>query len=427
MRVGRVEAFAVRYPEPNNDGKIRALTLVRVETDDGLVGWGEAITGGQETSLAVAFVVERRLAPDGPGQRPAGRGGRLELDLRDATFWDGNGGLVTFGISALDMALWDIAGKAAGVPLYRPPRRQAARPPPGVRLRPSSPRTTSTAIGLEFRGFVADGYRYVKGGWGHDLSDRLRQRRAARPGDRPRRARRRSGPDVHMIVDVAALMGWDASHAIRMCRAIDDDVRLLLVRGSAGRAGSRRLPAPPRRRGHSHLHRGKGLARGALPGPHRIPGDRRHHDRPRPGGGRDRRPGGSSRWRPRPARAWNAHSWSSALNTAAALHLAVAASNTLLFELKPVPSPDAARARDAPHRARRTAGSRRPRGRGSGVERGRGSRAALPVPRGRPGPLSAAGRDGVPGVEWRRRRPASTSPRHRTSRPRHRAASGEGA
>jgi len=37
--------------------------------------------------------------------------------------------------------------------------------------------------------------------------------------------------------------------------------------------------------------------------------------------------------------AWNAHSWSSALNTAASLHLAAAAPNTLLFELKPVPSP----------------------------------------------------------------------------------------
>ena len=36
---------------------------------------------------------------------------------------------------------------------------------------------------------------------------------------------------------------------------------------------------------------------------------------------------------------WNAHSWSSALNTAAALHLAVAASNTLIIELKPLPSP----------------------------------------------------------------------------------------
>jgi L-alanine-DL-glutamate epimerase-like enolase superfamily enzyme len=118
MRVERIEAFAVRYPEPNNDGKIRSLTLTRVETGDGLVGWGEASTGGQEASLAVAFVVERRLAPLVLGADPrnvVGIWGRL----RDATYWDGNGGLVTFGISALDMALWDLAGKAAGAPLDR--------------------------------------------------------------------------------------------------------------------------------------------------------------------------------------------------------------------------------------------------------------------------------------------------------------------
>jgi L-alanine-DL-glutamate epimerase-like enolase superfamily enzyme len=94
MRVGRVEAFAVRYPEPNNDGRIRALTLVRVETDAGLVGWGEAITGGQETSLAVAFVVERRLAPLVVGHDPRNVAG-VWSRLRDATYWDGNGGLVT--------------------------------------------------------------------------------------------------------------------------------------------------------------------------------------------------------------------------------------------------------------------------------------------------------------------------------------------
>ena len=146
MRVGRVEAFAVRYPEPNNDGKIRALTLVRIETEDGLVGWGEAITGGQEASLAVAFVVERRLAPLVVGGDPRDVAG-LWSRLRDATYWDGNGGLVTFGISAIDMALWDIAGKAAGLPLYRLLGGQAAGPAPRLRLAPSSPPTTSTASG----------------------------------------------------------------------------------------------------------------------------------------------------------------------------------------------------------------------------------------------------------------------------------------
>ena len=105
MTIARIEAFPVRYPEPNNDGKIRALTLVRIEADDGRTGWGEAITGGQETSLAVAFVVERRLAPLLIGQDPTDVVG-LWRRMRDATYWDGNGGLVTFGISALDMALF---------------------------------------------------------------------------------------------------------------------------------------------------------------------------------------------------------------------------------------------------------------------------------------------------------------------------------
>ena len=73
MKIARIEAFPVRYPEPNNNGKIRSLTLVRVESDDGAVGWGEAISGAQETSLAVKFIVERRLAPLLVGRGRTGR------------------------------------------------------------------------------------------------------------------------------------------------------------------------------------------------------------------------------------------------------------------------------------------------------------------------------------------------------------------
>ena len=335
MRVGRVEAFAVRYPEPNNDGKIRALTLVRVETDDGLVGWGEAITGGQEASLAVAFVVERRLAPLVVGGDPRDVTG-LWSRLRDATYWDGNGGLVTFGISAIDMALWDIAGKAAGVPLYRLL---------GGKRRDRLPACASTIfatddldrIGREFRGFVAEGYRYVKGGWGHDLSiafgsDERRDRAIARA------VRDAVGPDVHMIVDVAALMGWDASHAIRMCRAIDGDVGLFwfedpLVEHDLD--GYRRLHAAV----DTRICTGeKGWHAAHYRSSHRVRRDRRHHDRSGPGGGRDgslagHRDGGGGR--PRLERAL----LEQRAQHRGPLHLAVAASNTLLFELKPVPSP----------------------------------------------------------------------------------------
>jgi galactonate dehydratase len=66
----------------------------------------------------VAFVVERRLAPIVLGRDPRDVAGAWAA-LRDATYWDGNGGIVSFGISAIDMALWDIAGKLWNAPVYR--------------------------------------------------------------------------------------------------------------------------------------------------------------------------------------------------------------------------------------------------------------------------------------------------------------------
>ena len=335
MKIGRVEAFAVRYPEPNNDGKMRALTLVRVETDDGLVGWGEAITGGQETSLATAFVVERRLAPLLLGRDPRDVVGAWQ-QMRDATYWDGNGGLVTFGISALDMALWDIAGKAAGVPLYQLL---------GGRRRERVPACASTIfatgdldrIGREFAAFVAQGYRFVKGGWGHDLAiafgrDERRDLAVAR------QVRAAIGPDVEMIVDVVALAGWDSAHAIRMCRVLDDACRLYWLEDPLPEQdidGYRRLHAAVGTRictGEKGWHAAhyKALIESAAVDVIMVD----------PG----KAEGITGSWRiiemaAAAGLSWNAHSWSSALNTAAALHLAVAASNTLVFELKPLPSP----------------------------------------------------------------------------------------
>ena len=126
-KIARIDAFPVRYPEPNNDGKIRSLTLVRIEADDGQTGWGEAITGAQEASLAVKLIAERRLAPllleNDPTDVP-----RLWSRMRDATYWDGNGGIVTFAISALDMALWDLKGRIEGRSLSEMLGGQYARP-----------------------------------------------------------------------------------------------------------------------------------------------------------------------------------------------------------------------------------------------------------------------------------------------------------
>src|SRR5258708_1869963 len=131
--VARVEAFALRYPEPNNNNKIRHLTLVRLETAGGAVGWGEAITGSEDAALAMKVIVDRGFAGRLIGRDPRDVEA-VWAEFRETTYWAGNGGIVTFAISAIDMALWDLAGRIAGLPVHPllggKPRDPLPPPPP---------------------------------------------------------------------------------------------------------------------------------------------------------------------------------------------------------------------------------------------------------------------------------------------------------
>ena len=335
MKIDRIDTHTVRYPEPNNNGNIRSLCLVRIETDDGLVGWGEAISGAPVVSVSVAYIVRQRLAPMIMGRDARDVAGAWQA-MRDATFWDGNGGIVTFGISAIDMALWDIAGKAAGQPLYAllGGRRQERLPACASTIFATD---DLDRIRDEYRGFVEQGYRFVKGGWGHDLSlafglDEDRDKAVART------VREAIGDDIEMIVDVVANAGWDSSHAVKMCRAIDDEVGLywfedLLTEQDID--GWKRLHAAVDTRictgekGWHAAHFKTLIESGAVDVIMVDPG---------------KAEGITGTWNiinmaAAAGLSWNAHSWSSALNTAAALHMSAAAPNTLIFEVKPVPSP----------------------------------------------------------------------------------------
>jgi L-alanine-DL-glutamate epimerase-like enolase superfamily enzyme len=335
MNIARVQAFPVRYPEPNNDGRIRSLCLVRIETDDGVVGWGEAITGAQEVSLATAFLVEHRLATIVVGRDPGDVAGAWQA-MRDATFWDGNGGIITFGISAIDIALWDVAGRIAGRPIHALLSDRAPTPLPACA---STILATGDLdrIAEEFSGFVAQGFPMVKGGWGHDLSIAF-GKEEARDLAVGRAVRAAVGPDVPVILDVVALAGWDADRAIRTCRALDDEVGLYWFEDPLPEqdvAGYQALRAAVSTRictgekGWHEVHYRTLIDSGALDVIMLDPA---------------KAEGITGSWRVIRAAAaaglaWNAHAWSSALDTAASLHLAAATDNTLLMELKPVPSP----------------------------------------------------------------------------------------
>ena len=96
----------------------RSATLVEVVTDSGLVGWGEAFAQGLEPPEIAATVIDKALRPLVEGANP------LDVEvlwhrMYHATRDYGRKGSVMSAISAVDIALWDLAGKHYGVPIHQ--------------------------------------------------------------------------------------------------------------------------------------------------------------------------------------------------------------------------------------------------------------------------------------------------------------------
>jgi D-galactarolactone cycloisomerase len=96
----------------------RCATIVEIETSDGVVGWGEAFAQGLEPPQIAAAVVEHALAPLLAGE-DAFATEVLWHRMYHATRDFGRKGTVIAAISAVDVALWDLVGKAYGQPVHR--------------------------------------------------------------------------------------------------------------------------------------------------------------------------------------------------------------------------------------------------------------------------------------------------------------------
>ncbi len=112
MKIAEIEPIPLAYTEPNDNDGVRHVCLVRVRSCDGVTGWGEAVTIWPEATRAAAEIV-RGLAGLLLGRDPA-RTSALWQAVREHTWWYGNGGIATFAHAAIDMALWDLRGRAAG-------------------------------------------------------------------------------------------------------------------------------------------------------------------------------------------------------------------------------------------------------------------------------------------------------------------------
>jgi L-alanine-DL-glutamate epimerase-like enolase superfamily enzyme len=124
MKIVRVEAVPLSIPcRYGAEGwslgaggwKALDFCLVRVDTDAGITGWGEAFS--YSCRRATAAAVRDMIAPIAVGRDAADIAG-LHAEIQKRLHIFGRFGITAFALSGLDIALWDIAGKAAGKPLH---------------------------------------------------------------------------------------------------------------------------------------------------------------------------------------------------------------------------------------------------------------------------------------------------------------------
>lgn len=209
MKIAQVEAIPLRIPF-NHSGPVQAFgtggwlaldfCLVKVTTDSGIVGWGDAFAYFCREPVAAA--VEHMIAPVVLGEDARDIAG-LNHRVQQKMHLLGRYGITLFALSGVDIALWDIAGKAAGLPLATLLGGSTMRPLPAYSslflLRDVD------AVVADVKASLAQGYRYIKL---HEIAE-------AEVGA----ARGAAGDDIPIMVDVNC--PWTPEQARRMAVALD--------------------------------------------------------------------------------------------------------------------------------------------------------------------------------------------------------------
>jgi L-alanine-DL-glutamate epimerase-like enolase superfamily enzyme len=231
MKIRRVTADWLHVPIPEERqhttdfGRIASFdsALVRVETDGGLVGYGEAkaAVGSAGTNAALVTCIEQELAPLilGEDARDISRlwdvmynGSRAHFALARGHAFPvlGRRGLTVAALAGIDIALWDLLGKSLGVPVWRllGGRRHARMPAYASGGWAPAERTAA-----ELKRFIERGdFKAVKmrvGAGDGTLAHSIQRVRAARDG---------LGDAIDIMCDAHGT--WTAAEAKRFCREV---------------------------------------------------------------------------------------------------------------------------------------------------------------------------------------------------------------
>ena len=333
-KVASVEAIPVSYPEPNDFNALRHLCLVKLQTDDGLVGWGEAITQFAEASLATKAIVE------GMAERVIGRdpveNRAIWESLKDQAWWYGyGGGIASYAIAAIDIALWDIKGKILGASVVDLLGGAVHTKLPAVASSHAHYEEIAQMVD-EAREWLAPGLHGLKVGFGKRGDARLGYDHD-RDVEYMRRMREGLGPEPWIMIDCGWAVKWDVKTAVRRVRAFEE-YNLTWIEEPLGawdpegyanlRSKTTTLIAYGEKEWNLEgferiLQTGTVDVVGVDPGrAEGITGFKKVTDR--------------VEWYRRRS---NAHAWSSAIVTAASLAISFTSASCKLFELKPLRNP----------------------------------------------------------------------------------------
>ena len=217
MKIATIEAIPVAYPEPNDNDAVRHLCLVRMQADDGRIGWGEAVTMWPEASSATKALIDG-MAPLLIGRNP------VECDaiwrtLKEHTWWYGVGGIASFAIAALDIAIWDLKGKALGASVLDLLGGTSRERLPAI-VSCHAVRAEISALVDEMAGWLAGGVHGIKVGFGKRGDARLGIEHG-RDIAFVKALRSAIGPDKAIMIDIGNAIRWDVGTAVARTRAME--------------------------------------------------------------------------------------------------------------------------------------------------------------------------------------------------------------
>lgn len=202
--------------------------FVEVKTDEGISGWGEITSTTRIANRALCAIL-RQVSGQIAGEDPS-KIERLWHKLFRSFTYMGSRGAACECVSAIDIALWDIRGKALGLPVYEL-LGGAVRDEISLYTHPDQSKFTSDeAVVAEITDIVKSGHKALKfdpypyqgdrehrDGYLDGMMGRADEKKAA---DLTALIRRTAGPEVEILIDAHGR--FDVPTAIRLCRSLEE-------------------------------------------------------------------------------------------------------------------------------------------------------------------------------------------------------------